>query len=309
MNRNEKVKELLRRTFRESPGGSDLAGMDRRILNDASTSMKQAGAAYLQAHRIFAWRTIMKGRIMTKLATAAIIVIAATVFINHFDGSSNGSSVVFAEVLKNIQEVDSAMWREQRIITCNDQEVDLLNSNVVRRFSSEYGSTEEMYSTAGWLLHHVYWLTQEGARIEVAPLFKKYKRTELTKAERYVWSQANIEAAIEKFLKVEQPKKLGRRKIDGVEAEGFEIKDSKIAGAFVPISFDSLVARFWVDVETSLPVRYEAELVISDRHITFFTGGKAVEVKVVGNEFQWNVEFEPETFEPNIPPYYTPMEY
>jgi hypothetical protein len=282
--------------------------MRKRTLNDALEAHSKSRKAKWAAAHSNLWRTIMTSKI-TKLSSAALIIIAVMAGIIHFGGSIDGSSVVLAEVLKSIHEANSAVWREQRIITCDDHEIDFLNSNVVRCFSSEYGSTEEMYSTDGWLLHQVYWLTQEDTRIEVAPLFKQYKRTELTEAERYVWSQANIEAAIEEFLKVEHPKKLGRKNIDGVEAEGFEVKDSKIAGAFVPVRFDSLVARFWVDVKTSLPVRYEAELVISDRHITFFTGGKAVEVKVVGNEFQWNVELKSETFEPNIPPDYTPMEY
>ena len=60
---------------------------------------------------------------------------------------------------------------------------------------------------------------------------------------------------MEEFVKLEETTKLGRKKINGREAEGFEVRDSKIAAAFVPVQFDSLVARFWIDVETSLPVR------------------------------------------------------
>ncbi len=250
----------------------------------------------------------MKSKV-TKLSSAALIMVAAIIAIVHLGSSVDQSSVAFADVLRSIQEANSALWHEQRTISCNGQEIDFWNSNVIRRFSSEYGSTEEMYSMDGWLFHHVYWLTRENVRIEVVPSFNQFKRTELTEMERFVWSQTNIEAAIEKILEARQPKKMGRKKIDGVEVEGFEGSDWEIAGAFVPVRFDSLVVRLWVDVETSLPVRYEAELVISDRHITFFTGGKPVEVKVIGNKFEWNVEFEPETFEPNIPPYYTPMEH
>lgn len=308
MNRQEKTKELLRRTFRASDEGTDLIGMDERILSEASTNMRKAVVDNRQAHGDSIWRTIMKSKVTT-LSSAALMMIALTVAVVHLASSVDRSSVAFADVLRSIQEANSALWREQRTLTCNGYEIDLLNSNVVRCFSSEYGSTEEMYNTSGLLLHHVYWLTQADERIEVVPLLKQYKRTDLTEAERFVWSQAKIVAGIEKFLELEQPTKLGRKKIDGVEVEGFELKDSNIAGAFVPVRFDSLVARLWVDVETSLPVRYEADLVISDRHITFLTGGKAVEVNVVGSEFQWNVEFEPETFEPNIPPHYTPMEY
>jgi len=309
MNRNENVKELLRRSFRESPGGSDLTEMDRRILSDASTIMKQAGAAHRQAYRIFAWRNIMKGRIITKLATAAIIVIAAVVLINHFGGSIDGSGVVLADVAKKIAQANSAIWQEHRIITCDGKELSFLKSDATRYYSLEYGSREDMYNMDGLLLHKVYWLTGKNACIEVAPLFKQYKHKELTETERMVWSQTNIKAAVEGFVKSEEPAKLGRKTFNGKEAEGFEIRDSKIAAAFVPVQFDSLVARFWIDVETSLPIRYEAELVISDKHITSLTGGKPVEVNVTADEFRWNVELEPGIFEPNIPPDYTPMEY
>jgi len=39
-----------------------------------------------------------------------------------------------------------------------------------------------------------------------------------------VWSQSNIEAAVEEFVKLEETTKLGRKKINGREAEGFEVK-------------------------------------------------------------------------------------
>ncbi|NQT03620.1 MAG: hypothetical protein HQ580_16445, partial [Planctomycetes bacterium] len=48
------------------------------------------------------WRIIMKSRI-TKLAAAAVIIIAVLVGINHFGGSFDGGSVAFADVLKYIQ--------------------------------------------------------------------------------------------------------------------------------------------------------------------------------------------------------------
>ena len=311
MNRNEKVKELLRRTFREPPSGSEPDEMDRRILSDASTSMRKAVTAKQRVTSISVWRTIMKSKI-TKLAIAAVLIITATVLINHFGGSTNGSGVVLADVAKKIAQANSAIWQEHRILTCEGIKPSFLKNlrtDVTRYYSSAYGSREDMSTTEGLLLQQVYWLPEKNTFIEVAPLFKQYKRKELTETERMVWSQKNIAAAVEGFINVEEPVRLGRKIINGKKAEGFEIRDSKIAAAFVPVQFDSLVARFWIDVETSLPIRYEAELVISDKHITSMTGGKPVEVNVTADEFQWNVELEPGIFEPNIPPDYTPMEY
>lgn len=282
------------------------AEMRKRTINDAleahSKSIKVKWAA---AHSNI-WRTIMTSKI-TKLSSAALIIIAVTVGIIHFSSSIDGSSIVFADVLKSIQEANTAVWHEQRVMTCNGEELPFLTSDVVRYYSLEYGAKEEMYTMKNILLQQVYWLRGKDMRIEVAPLWKQYKSTAFTEPERAVGGRS-IEAIVE-LVKSERPTKLGRKTINGREAEGFEIEDSKIAAALVPIEFDSMLARFWIDVETSLPLRYEAELVISDRHITFFTGGKAVEVKVIGDEFKWDVELEPSIFEPNIPPDYTQMEY
>jgi hypothetical protein len=306
MKRANEIKKMLYRTFQEPAEGIDSAAMDKRILSDASTSMKQAMTANQRICPVSKWRKIMTSKI-TKLSSAALIIIAVTVGIIHFGGSIDGSNIVFADVLKSIQEANTAVWHEHRVMTCNGEELPFLTTDVVRYYSLKYGAKEEMYALNDILLHEVYWSVEKDARIEVAPLWKQYKRTEFTEAERTVGGRS-IEAIVE-LVKSEKTTKLGRKTINGRKAEGFEIGDSKIAGALVPIKFDSMVARFWVDIETSLPLRYEAELVISDRHVTLFTGGKAVEVKVTGDEFQWDVELGPDMFDPNIPSDYTPMEF
>ena len=282
------------------------AKMRTKTLNDAlEAHSKSRKVGWAAAHSNI-WRIIMTSKI-TKLSTAALILIAVTAGIIHFGSSIDGGSIVFAEVLKSIQEANTAVWHEQRVITCKGEELPFLTSDVVRYYSLEYGAKEEMYTMKNILLQEVYWSIEKEVRIEVAPLWKQYKRTEFTEAERAVGGRS-IEAIVE-LVKSEKTTKLGRKTINGREAEGFEIEDPKIAGALVPIKFDSLVASFWIDVETSLPLRYEAELLISDKHITVFTGGKAVEVKVTGDEFQWDVELEKDIFEINIPPDYTEMEY
>ena len=311
MNQNEKIKELLRKSFQESPSRSDLTEIDQRILSNASTHMMNAVTANQRAKNISVWRVIMKSNI-TKLATAAVVIITIMVVLNHLGGSIDGSGIVLADVAKKIAQANSAIWQEHRILTCDGIKLSFLKNlktDVTRYYSSEYGSREDMSTVDGIILHQVYWLTDKNAFIEVAPLFKQYKHKELTENEHMVWSQSSIAKAIEGLIVLEEPAKLGRKIIDGKEAEGFELKNSKIVAAFVPVKFDSLVARFWIDVETSLPVRYEAELVISDKHITTVTGGKPVEVKVTADEFRWNAELEPGIFEPNIPSDYTPMEH
>jgi len=295
----EYIESLIRNTRYKAS-----AEMHERTLKDVLEARSQSRKVQWASAHSNIWRIIMTSKI-TKLSSAAVIIIAVTVGIIHFGGSIDGSSVVFADVLRNIQEANSVIWHEQRVITCNGQEI--LNSDTARYYSLEYGSVENMYNMENILLHHVYWLAEKDMRIEVVPILKQYKSTEFGEAERAVCGRS-VEAIVE-LVKSERAIRLGRKIINGREAEGFQVHNSKIGGALVPINYDSLVGRFWIDIETSLPLRYEAELVISDRHVTLFTGGKAVEVKVTGDEFQWDVELGPDMFEPNIPSDYTPMEF
>jgi len=76
MNRAEKIKELLQKTYREQADDSDLNRMDERILNDASRSMKQAVAANQRIYPISKWRKIMRTKTI-KFATAAVVIVAA----------------------------------------------------------------------------------------------------------------------------------------------------------------------------------------------------------------------------------------
>lgn len=59
------------------------------------------------------WRTIMKNPI-TKLAAAAVIVIAALIIIHQFGGSIDGTSIAWADVIKEMQQVKTATWTSIR---------------------------------------------------------------------------------------------------------------------------------------------------------------------------------------------------
>lgn len=306
MNRAEKIENLLRRAYRRGSAEPEQDPMDERILADASTTMKQAVTANRRPHRTFLWRTLMKSNI-TKWATVAVIIIVAMVGINHFDSSMGGSGVVLADVIRSIQHANTAVWHEERIFTCEGKKFPYFKPDVVRHYSVKHGAKEAMYNIVDKLVYEVFWLPEKDTQVWVFPEFKCYMLDELTEAER-AFNGQSIEAIVE-LVKSEKSKRLGRMTIDGRDAEGFEINNSKIAEALVPIEFDSLVARFWIDLETSLPLRYEAEIVTHDKFLTLLTKGKPVNVKVIGDGFQWDTKLEPGIFEPNIPPDYTLVEY
>ncbi len=277
-----------------------------RIIADAEAALEKSRERGSADGQPPIWRGIIRSPI-TKLSSAAAVIIAVAVGAMYFGTSIDGTSVVLAEVIQNVEQVKSAIMQEKRIFTCAGKEISFLNSDAVRYYSSEYGAREDMRNTEGLLLHQAYWLTKENVRVRVVSPMEQYERTELTEAERGTWGQPGVGAIME-LLKAESPTRLGRRTIDGREAEGFEITSSKMIG-ILPIQVDSGAARFWVDVGTSLPVRYEAELLTSDKLVTFLTDGKPIQIAVTGHELQWNKEIEPSIFEPNIPRGYTQMGY
>ena len=102
--------------------------------------------------------------------------------------------------------------------------------------------------------------------------------------------------------------KLGRRQIDGCEVEGFEAIDTEIWP--MPDEFNFLFPvkqitwRFWIDVQSSLPVRAEYE-VITDRGL--LTGMKKLKVVCKAYDFEYHQQAQEELFDPNIPEDYTEL--
>jgi hypothetical protein len=92
MNRAEKVKELLQKTYGKQTDDSDMIRMDERILSDSSTSMKQAVAANQQIYPVSKWRKIMRTKTV-KLATAAAVLVAAFVLVTLDMSTSTAWSV------------------------------------------------------------------------------------------------------------------------------------------------------------------------------------------------------------------------
>ncbi len=139
------------------------------------------------------WRRIIKSPI-TRPNSAAAVAIAVAAGAMYFGTSFDGTSLVLAEAIQNVEQVESALMREKRIFTCDGKEVSFRNSDAVRYYSSEYGAREDMHSVEGLLLHQAYWLIQENVRIRVVPPMEQYGRTARTEAERGIWGQPGLNA-------------------------------------------------------------------------------------------------------------------
>jgi len=87
-------------------------------------------------------------------------------------------------------------------------------------------------------------------------------------------------------------KKLGRDSIDGLEVEGVEVVGSNLTVAPLRPNRPNVTIRFWVDIKTRLPVRYEARARYDTLH-----GDWAMVV----DQIYWNVHLDPNIFEPKLP--------
>ncbi|MHC4337496.1 MAG: hypothetical protein ACYSTG_06040 [Planctomycetota bacterium] len=297
-----KPEENIRRLVEESDVTTN-SQVDRRILGDALDDLEKFKREKLAGARPNVWRTIMKSRI-TKLAAAAAIIIAVLIGIYKSGGSIDGAGVVWAEVANKIEQMPTCIHREKRIITCDGKEVDFLTGDVTKYVSPEYGLREDMYNQWGQIMHRLYILREERVAVTAIPQLKQYKVAQLTEAQVSVFGMGQKQ--ILEQIKSGQYTELGSKTIDGVEVEGIEFSDLLlIVGTGYPIKFDNVVMRFWVDVETSLPVRVDVEAVTSDKYITVWTGGKPVEIEAVADGYQWYVDIDQSVFEPNIPDDYT----
>jgi hypothetical protein len=88
-------------------------------------------------------------------------------------------------------------------------------------------------------------------------------------------------------------KRLGRRTIDGIEAEGVEIRGT--TGVKASFKIDSVVTQFWSSVATGYPVLV-AQTVVGNNG--------AIRMTQTTDRFHWDVPLDPNDFKAKIPPDY-----
>jgi hypothetical protein len=284
-----------------APDKEVLKSLREQSVTDFSASSKTSERTIAP---ISIWRIIMTSRI-TKLATAAVIVVAVLICIDQFDGSIDGTTVAWAKVIETIENAHTFSSREKRILTCEGKPIPFMGTLEVMKYaSSEYGVREDMQNN-GQLLVQTYWLLKENVCVQAAPLSKQFTRKPMTEKDRKVLLQMTPDG-IANMIRSSEYVELGRKTIDGVDVEGFEIRNADMVVA--PIEIDRIVIRMWVNVETYLPVVIEAEAMTSDKTLTVFSGGKPIKVELFAGDFQWDVELDPNIFVPNIPDDYTMQE-
>jgi hypothetical protein len=194
--------------------------------------------------------------------------------------------------------VRSYKAKARRVHTKVGQEEPFFEGDILRYFHPNYGSVEESYDD-GELVMLAYCSISEKAAIAVFPENKVYCRIdlneELLSLVEYT-NPANTDGIMKEFGS-DRCVRLGRREIDGVRTEGFEVKDVKLLSG-VPqfiLHVEDINIRLWVDEETLLPVRVEGEG--SVRLMTMFN----FKYEEVMYDIEYDVEIDESIFDPNIP--------
>jgi len=272
--------------------------MDKTVLNKVLSVQEKTKSAVTKP---IIRRIIMKSPI-TKLAAAAVIIIAVFFGLPFFQGNSSG--IALADVLAQIEKVKA--FRYKLIFKLTGHETP------DKPYYSETRGTSLNSEEYGWkriwerldpnggdsTFIEDYFLPQKKTRIEITPKQKKYSRAELDDTQVERLQKGGIGRDPVAFLKKivgSKYKSLGIETIDGNEVEVFQTTDPNWAmGYFKNPQVD---VKICVDVKTRLPVRYESSV----------TGqvGDRINQQLVMYDFQWDIPVDATEFEPVIPDDYT----
>jgi hypothetical protein len=238
----------------------------------------------------------MKSNI-TKLTTAAVMIIACTIGLIFWN--STGSGIALADVLTRIEQVTGYTY-QMNSTTTKQQLTGTRTYNVL--VSKEYGikmtitqadpNSQPKYNTGDvWYL-----LTQSNSIVKVSLKKKTYDRFvyDGVKLDFYKEQYNEPRAIIKQILNCSH-KSLGQSIIDGITVEGFRTTDLAYGGGFFgeaartedPQKVD---VKLWVDLKTFLPVRLEEDIVKKD----------GTQLHEVSYDFRWNVIINPDDFVPEI---------
>jgi hypothetical protein len=215
------------------------------------------------------------------MAAAAVLLLIVLLVLMDTTG---GGSVVWADVIARVEEAQDFICRR---IEKRSGEPPM---EIIEYRSAAHGLRQDIYQE-GSLQAVQYIIPEEKIMYALVHRDRTYMQSRLS-AEQVaeLQRQSNAREIVRNF-RDHSYEELGRRRIDGVMAEGIEITDIK---EWVGV-FERGTWRLWVDVETQWPVRIELEGVAA---------GGSVRKTYTLKDFQWNPTLSAEDFDVVIPDNY-----
>ncbi|MFC1765173.1 hypothetical protein ACFL6U_24265 [Planctomycetota bacterium] len=224
-----------------------------------------------------------------KIAIAAVVVFAVIIGLNSLSGPG-ASGVAWGEVQAAVEQTPTVIYSMTNEIEGMGNQVYYFSEKVYNGGSMGLRIDSFM---EGNLTMQKFINAEEGTAYHIRNDRKKYTRKNL---EGGAWHSEKTDPR--NWLKValsEDYEELGASQINGIEVEGIEVQNSTLLGE------DGGVVRIWVDPSTNLPVRMELKGLMlnegANRPMTFLM-----------EDFEWDVEIDPELLKPNIPDDYQELE-
>ena len=284
MRPRENVEKVIKKFNIDVNPKKDLEIFDELRQIQAESKQSEPGISTIKK-----WRIVMKNPI-TKLASAATIIVAVTLVLYLTDGPDM-ATVVLGEVLQNVEKMKCFTFRHKVSSKMNSGAPEETTNDTERTtyVSTEYGLRHDVYKDGQ--LTGILYIPSSGIDVTyVMPVTKQYMIE--TMSEEYMKQETQVSPTgmIKEFMSYEYTK-LDKKKIDGVEAEGIEVNETGFYG------FESTVGRLWIDIETNLPVRMEIEGIRG-----------ATETTVITYDYNWDAELDQSIFQLIIPDDYTLLE-
>jgi len=233
---------------------------------------------------------------IAKLTIAAAVVIAAALLGVHFFAKT--SDVAWAQVLEKVMAFDTCVYRSREVETTGPRPdgFEFATENESKNYRSEiYGTFSENYKNGKLSVRH-YMLLQEKQHISIGGYDSEHKlclRMAVTDRSLREFHNSDPRRMIAKILAGDYDE-IGQDTIEGKRVRGVELRDPNVLakeGAAIP-PLDDFSSRFWIDVQTGLPMWMELSFVLKD---------SASRTTMIWDQFEWGVPLEASLFKPEIP--------
>lgn len=278
--------------------------MDKDLWAETSKARNEFHKTILAPSQQNIGGTIMKSPIV-KLAAAAVIIVLVVLGVFEFIGTENTSGVVWANVARKVEVSRGLVVRCTESFSSIPESLSFLNDSdyAIKYFCPTHSRTD-FYKT-GKITHSYYTDFSDSDTDTLIHVYHMHKRyfTHTYKKSKYEFlleqhdDWINPKYLVQTILSCKH-RKLGQKTIDGVLCEGIETNDPASMGP-LPEMLEVLEVQLqlWVDAKTEYPVQFE-----SKKKISVKLDGEVIMMASEGviDQFQWDVELDPSTFEPNI---------
>ena len=307
MNESERLQRQLRETFRDT---TDRSAMDKRILDDASTSMERALAVHQRVVTVSLGRRLMKN---SYFKIAALLVVGCGV-LSVLWPSSNGfgtDSILLADVQQRMDEQNSVYVQGTRTCTFPGQkgeppEVYVLQ---VEKMSCPRGHIDKTFDQEGNLIVQAGIHYTSGTVTVLLSELKHYYRFTVPSAIFETMRAKTIHEKIDFLMLGGEYQQVDAKDIGGVRATGFQCQQmlERLYGSLGPpfVNFIDFFFKaeqtktwMWVDPETRLPIQFEIDIEVAPSAVTEF---ERMHLHEIDDRIEWGVTVDEAQFFPEVP--------